>query len=203
LIYFDYLWFVVICRDVSTIIVQCACELLKGFFSTKKDFLKKDEVKKMIDINVVLTLCTSSNENVAEAAGWLLFNMECTFSSPSDEKEHPDFISMKDGGMLIKIHEVFKECKIEKAKRLIGCVILNVDRGCYLGEKIIEVICWMRDNTSRSTEGVYLRNTLVNLRHVVYRLFLFLESHYIYVDSIRLSRNDDEAEYSHICSAIP
>jgi hypothetical protein len=157
----------------------------------------------MIDINVVVSLCTSSNGNVAETAGWLLVNMECTFSSPPDKEEHPDFISMKEGGILMKMYEEFKECKIEKVKRLIGFVILDVDRGCWLGEKIIEVICWMRDNTSQSTEKIDLQNTLVFLRRVVYRLFLFIESHYNYCYQIRLSRNDDSDVYSHIWDGIP
>jgi hypothetical protein len=196
------LLFVIVYRDNEEGTIIRACELLKGFFLTKKDFLKKEEVKKMIDMNVVVSLCTSSNEGVADSAGCSLHDMECTFSSPPDEEEHPDFISMKEGGILMKMYSVFKECKIEKIKRLIGFVILNVDRGCYLGEKIIEVICWMRDNTSQSTEQWSRQNTLVNLRRVIYRLFLFLNSHYIYFDLIRLSRNDDEFKYPQIWDGI-
>jgi hypothetical protein len=127
-------------------------------------------VKTLIDANTLLSLCTSPDVDVADNAVWLLFTMFSIYGSPPDEEFHPDFEKMKMNGILMKMISIFKEIVNENVKRMIGLIIIDIDRECLFGEEVINVIKWIRDNTSSSTDRIQVQNTLVHFRHLVFRL---------------------------------
>jgi hypothetical protein len=148
--------------------------LLKAFFITTTEFSKKEEVKKVINVNIVLAICSSSDERVATNAGLLLFEVVGVYSSrDSDEKIHKDFSWMKKKGILDEIHSTFKSCLFDKVKRLIGVSMINIDRGCSCFEKTNEIISWLVDHTSGITGEWNRTTTLIGFGRVVYR-FLYV-----------------------------
>jgi hypothetical protein len=147
---------------------------LNAFFSTEKEFSKRGEVKKLIDANTLLSLCSSGEEEVAGSAGWLFSNVFSVYYSRDGKGEHGDFVWMKEKGMLMKMYSTFKGCVVDMGKRLVGNAVLCVDRGCSLGEKTFEVVEWLRDNTDGSTDDVIRGNTLTELRRVTYRFSSFI-----------------------------
>jgi hypothetical protein len=154
--------------------VTRSCKLLKAFFTTSKQFNEKEKVKRLIDANILLSLCTSPDIDVADNAVWLLFNIFSIYGSPPDKELHPDFEKMKMNGILMKMISIFKEIVNEDVKRMIGLIIIDIDRECSFGEEVINVIKWIRDNTSSSTDHIHLCNTLVHFRKLVFRLIFIL-----------------------------
>jgi hypothetical protein len=149
--------------------------LVRAFFVTKKEFSKKDEVKKVI-VSELLSKCVSSDEEVATNAGLLLFNGVVLYSSTnSGEKEHPYFGWMKSTGILDEIHSTFKRCLFDKVKRLIGVSMINIDRGCSCLEKTNEIISWLVETTSLVTVDDIRNNTLIVFRQLVFRFICFVE----------------------------
>jgi hypothetical protein len=152
-------------------------ELLRAFFLTEKEFKFKEEVKKSVDLNILLSLSSSDDEQVVSAAGWLLYDIYAWYSSPSDEgEEHPDFQEMEKNGMMEKMCERFMSCKNDKGKRLLGLTFLAIHRTKEFCPKHIEIMKWIRDNTNESTDSLLLRNTLVEFRLVAFSLiFIFID----------------------------
>jgi hypothetical protein len=129
-------------------------------------------VKKLIDVNQLLSLCSWPEESVCSAVGWLLlFMFAVSHNTVGDEKEHPDFEKMKGDGTLEKIYSLFKECKIENAKRFVGLTIIDIDRKCSMEDTTFEVVEWLRDKTNGSTADAFLPITLINLCRLVHRFF--------------------------------
>jgi hypothetical protein len=179
--------------------------LLKAFFKTTKEFKNKEEVKKSIDFETLLSLFYSNDESVVNYAGWLLYTVYSIYSSPwEDGKEHPDMKIMESNGKLRKMNEIFLKCEKECGKRLIGLVILDICRTKEIDESMKNIILWIMENTKNTLDSLLLRNTLVAIRRLVFSLMDILCFHLIFdfcsflFSFLRFSNNYVQSWNSHI-----
>jgi hypothetical protein len=125
----------------------------------------------LIDINLVLSHAAEDDEDLVESAAFVLYCVEVLGTNVGDGEEHGDFNKMKEEGRMKKMYDLFKSLKYSNAQRNLCLTVLYVHGTVWIGEKYKEMVVWLVENTTVSTEKVRSRATLHILRRLVFSLF--------------------------------
>jgi hypothetical protein len=114
--------------------------VLQRFFFTSKAFSRKDAVKSVVDVEMVLSHGSSSNEWLAESALYLVFSVIVVGTSLDERKKHGYYLSGVRSGIVEKMWSVFKGCKFTNGKRNLCLSFVYLHSGERVEEKYVEMV---------------------------------------------------------------